>query len=158
MHSCCFLFDMYYCVFFSVYTTVAFFIGLANTFVHIIMYSYYGLAAIGPHMQKYLWWKKYLTSLQLVSVCTSSIQSSGRAAQKLRPVSFLPGAVPALPPPHGLQPVHRVRLPRFHEHRCVWLLRLTHNPLQQLLLPELPQQEEAEVMSSTPDCSAHGFH
>lgn len=45
----------------------AFFIGLLNTFVHIIMYSYYGLAAIGPHMQKYLWWKKYLTSLQLVS-------------------------------------------------------------------------------------------
>ncbi|KAK7889694.1 hypothetical protein WMY93_025254 [Mugilogobius chulae] len=44
----------------------SFFIGLVNTFVHIVMYSYYGLAAIGPHMQKYLWWKKYLTSLQLV--------------------------------------------------------------------------------------------
>ncbi|XP_029988737.1 ELOVL fatty acid elongase 8b [Sphaeramia orbicularis] len=44
----------------------SFFIGLLNTFVHIIMYSYYGLAAIGPHMQKYLWWKRYLTSLQLV--------------------------------------------------------------------------------------------
>ncbi|XP_010792784.1 elongation of very long chain fatty acids protein 4-like [Notothenia coriiceps] len=44
----------------------AFFIGLLNTFVHVVMYSYYGLAAIGPHMQKYLWWKKYLTSLQLV--------------------------------------------------------------------------------------------
>lgn len=44
----------------------SFFIGLLNTFVHVVMYSYYGLAAIGPHMQKYLWWKKYLTSLQLV--------------------------------------------------------------------------------------------
>uniref|UniRef100_A0A7N8WYU9 Elongation of very long chain fatty acids protein n=1 Tax=Mastacembelus armatus TaxID=205130 RepID=A0A7N8WYU9_9TELE len=44
----------------------SFFIGLVNTFVHIVMYSYYGLAAIGPHMQKYLWWKRYLTSLQLV--------------------------------------------------------------------------------------------
>lgn len=44
----------------------AFFIGLVNTFVHIVMYSYYGLAAIGPHMQKYLWWKRYLTSMQLV--------------------------------------------------------------------------------------------
>ncbi|XP_042370085.1 elongation of very long chain fatty acids protein 4-like, partial [Plectropomus leopardus] len=43
-----------------------FFIGQVNTFVHIVMYSYYGLAAIGPHMQKYLWWKRYLTSLQLV--------------------------------------------------------------------------------------------
>uniref|UniRef100_A0A8C4EJF8 Elongation of very long chain fatty acids protein n=1 Tax=Dicentrarchus labrax TaxID=13489 RepID=A0A8C4EJF8_DICLA len=44
----------------------SFFIGLLNTFVHTVMYSYYGLAAIGPHMQKYLWWKRYLTSLQLV--------------------------------------------------------------------------------------------
>ncbi|XP_037530683.1 ELOVL fatty acid elongase 8b [Nematolebias whitei] len=44
----------------------SFFIGLVNTFVHIVMYSYYGLAAIGPHMQKYLWWKRYLTSLQLL--------------------------------------------------------------------------------------------
>ena len=32
------------------------------------MYGYYGLAAIGPHMQKYLWWKKYLTMIQLVSI------------------------------------------------------------------------------------------
>uniref|UniRef100_A0AAY5KJ63 Elongation of very long chain fatty acids protein n=1 Tax=Esox lucius TaxID=8010 RepID=A0AAY5KJ63_ESOLU len=44
----------------------SFFIGLLNTFVHSVMYSYYGLAALGPHMQKYLWWKRYLTSLQLV--------------------------------------------------------------------------------------------
>ncbi|GAA6080677.1 ELOVL fatty acid elongase 8b isoform X1, partial [Tachysurus ichikawai] len=44
----------------------SFFIGLLNTFVHIIMYMYYGLAAFGPHMQKYLWWKRYLTSLQLL--------------------------------------------------------------------------------------------
>lgn len=31
------------------------------------MYSYYGLAALGPHVARYLWWKKYLTILQLVS-------------------------------------------------------------------------------------------
>ncbi|KAJ8300289.1 hypothetical protein KUTeg_021808, partial [Tegillarca granosa] len=43
----------------------ALFHALNNTFVHIIMYSYYGLAAMGPHMQKYLWWKKYITKLQL---------------------------------------------------------------------------------------------
>lgn len=42
------------------------FFGLLNTFVHIIMYSYYLLAALGPQIQKYLWWKKYLTSLQMV--------------------------------------------------------------------------------------------
>ncbi|XP_050536828.1 elongation of very long chain fatty acids protein AAEL008004-like isoform X2 [Daktulosphaira vitifoliae] len=42
------------------------FFGLLNTFVHIIMYTYYLLAALGPNVQKYLWWKKYLTSLQMV--------------------------------------------------------------------------------------------
>lgn len=42
------------------------FFGLLNTFVHIVMYAYYFLAALGPHMTKYLWWKKYLTTLQLI--------------------------------------------------------------------------------------------
>lgn len=37
-----------------------------NSFVHIIMYAYYMAAAFGPSVQKYLWWKKYITSLQLV--------------------------------------------------------------------------------------------
>lgn len=30
------------------------------------MYSYYMLAAMGPKVQKYLWWKKYLTLIQMV--------------------------------------------------------------------------------------------
>ena len=30
------------------------------------MYSYYFLATLGPHVQKYLWWKRYLTSLQIL--------------------------------------------------------------------------------------------
>lgn len=42
------------------------FFGLLNTFVHIIMYTYYLLTAMGPQYQKYLWWKKYLTALQMV--------------------------------------------------------------------------------------------
>lgn len=42
------------------------FFGFLNTFVHIIMYSYYFFAALGPQYQKYLWWKKYLTALQMV--------------------------------------------------------------------------------------------
>ena len=29
------------------------------------MYSYYALAALGPRLQPFLWWKKYLTQLQL---------------------------------------------------------------------------------------------
>nr|XP_022313685.1 elongation of very long chain fatty acids protein 4-like [Crassostrea virginica] len=50
-----------------------FLLGFLNSFVHIWMYAYYGLAAMGPHMQKYLWWKKYLTKLQLAQfVLTSS--------------------------------------------------------------------------------------
>ncbi|GBL99721.1 hypothetical protein AVEN_249757-1 [Araneus ventricosus] len=30
------------------------------------MYSYYCLSALGPAMAKYLWWKQYLTLLQIV--------------------------------------------------------------------------------------------
>ena len=41
-------------------------LGVINSFVHIIMYSYYLLAALGPNVQKYLWWKKYITTLQMV--------------------------------------------------------------------------------------------
>lgn len=42
--------------------------GLINSFIHTVMYSYYFLSALGPHMQKYLWWKKYLTRMQIVSL------------------------------------------------------------------------------------------
>lgn len=42
------------------------FIGVINSFVHIIMYAYYFLSACGPEIQKYLWWKKYITNLQMV--------------------------------------------------------------------------------------------
>ena len=44
--------------------------AMFNSFIHVIMYSYYFLAALGPHMQKYLWWKRYLTNFQLIQfVC-----------------------------------------------------------------------------------------
>ncbi|XP_078656359.1 very long chain fatty acid elongase 4-like [Branchiostoma floridae x Branchiostoma belcheri] len=43
-----------------------FFLAMLNSFIHTVMYLYYGMAAIGPHMQKYLWWKRYLTSMQLM--------------------------------------------------------------------------------------------
>ncbi|XP_014210550.1 elongation of very long chain fatty acids protein AAEL008004-like [Copidosoma floridanum] len=42
------------------------FFALLNTFVHIIMYFYYMIAAMGPEYQKYIWWKKYLTTFQMV--------------------------------------------------------------------------------------------
>ncbi|CAG2122594.1 unnamed protein product [Medioppia subpectinata] len=48
-------------------------IPIINTFIHVIMYSYYGLAALGPQMQKYLWWKRYITQIQLMQfVCVMS--------------------------------------------------------------------------------------
>ncbi|GFR06632.1 elongation of very long chain fatty acids protein AAEL008004 [Trichonephila clavata] len=42
------------------------FFAFVNSFVHILMYFYYGLAALGPHVAKYLWWKKYMTTIQMV--------------------------------------------------------------------------------------------
>ncbi|KAL1116452.1 hypothetical protein AAG570_004925 [Ranatra chinensis] len=42
------------------------FFALLNTFVHIVMYFYYMVAALGPSYQKYIWWKKYLTSMQMI--------------------------------------------------------------------------------------------
>jgi len=52
---------------------------LCNSFIHAVMYTYYMLTAVGPHMQKYLWWKRYLTKMQITQFllifgyCTSLI-------------------------------------------------------------------------------------
>lgn len=43
--------------------------AMLNAFIHIVMYFYYGMAALGPSMQKYLWWKRYLTQMQLIQFC-----------------------------------------------------------------------------------------
>jgi elongation of very long chain fatty acids protein 7 len=43
------------------------FFAMLNAFVHIVMYFYYMIAAMGPEYQKYIWWKKYLTAFQMVS-------------------------------------------------------------------------------------------
>lgn len=43
-------------------------VGCLNSFVHILMYTYYFLAGLGPKYQKYLWWKKHMTLVQLVSI------------------------------------------------------------------------------------------
>ncbi|KAL0892507.1 hypothetical protein ABMA27_015610 [Loxostege sticticalis] len=41
------------------------FLGTINSFIHVVMYTYYGLSAF-PSLTKYLWWKKYITSMQLI--------------------------------------------------------------------------------------------
>lgn len=43
--------------------------AMINSFVHVVMYLYYGLSALGPVAQPYLWWKKYMTAIQLVRAC-----------------------------------------------------------------------------------------
>lgn len=52
------------------------FFGLLNTFVHIVMYTYYMFSAMGPQYQKYLWWKKYLTTFQMVCSLLNAIAES----------------------------------------------------------------------------------
>ncbi len=46
---------------------------LINSFIHTIMYSYYTLSTMGPKVQKYLWWKRYLTQLQLAQFVVLAI-------------------------------------------------------------------------------------
>ncbi|KAG7299667.1 hypothetical protein JYU34_016659 [Plutella xylostella] len=42
------------------------YIGFSNSLVHVFMYTYYALSAVGPEAVKYLFWKKYMTSLQMI--------------------------------------------------------------------------------------------
>lgn len=42
------------------------FFPLINSFIHVIMYIYYAISTLGPRVQPYLWWKRYLTRLQMV--------------------------------------------------------------------------------------------
>src|SRR5690625_3979128 len=39
---------------------------LLNSAVHVVMYSYYLMAALGPQYQRYLFWKKWITTIQLI--------------------------------------------------------------------------------------------
>ncbi|XP_063918945.1 very long chain fatty acid elongase AAEL008004-like isoform X1 [Zophobas morio] len=51
------------------------FFGYINCFVHVIMYFYYVIAALGPRFQKYLWWKKYLTTVQMIQFVLITVHS-----------------------------------------------------------------------------------
>lgn len=50
--------------------------AMVNAAVHVIMYSYYGLSAAGPRFQKYLWWKKHMTAIQLTQFILVSVHIS----------------------------------------------------------------------------------
>jgi len=49
--------------------------GTLNSLVHVFMYGYYFLAALGPGMKKYLWWKKYLTIFQMIQFVIVFVRS-----------------------------------------------------------------------------------
>lgn len=49
-------------------TPVIVFAGYINLPIHVIMYTYYGLSTF-PNVRKYLWWKKYLTRIQIIQFC-----------------------------------------------------------------------------------------
>ncbi|XP_044755179.1 uncharacterized protein LOC123314125 [Coccinella septempunctata] len=51
-------------------------LGVINSFIHIIMYTYYLMASMGPQYQKYLWWKKHVTALQMVQFCIIFVHNS----------------------------------------------------------------------------------
>lgn len=42
------------------------FMGALNSFVHVVMYCYYLITALNPKYKNNLWWKKYITQLQIV--------------------------------------------------------------------------------------------
>uniref|UniRef100_A0A1A8ILG6 Elongation of very long chain fatty acids protein 1 n=1 Tax=Nothobranchius kuhntae TaxID=321403 RepID=A0A1A8ILG6_NOTKU len=50
--------------------------AMVNCSVHVIMYFYYGLSAAGPRFQKYLWWKKYMTAIQLIQFVLVSLHAT----------------------------------------------------------------------------------
>ncbi|XP_045467213.1 elongation of very long chain fatty acids protein AAEL008004-like [Harmonia axyridis] len=49
------------------------YIGVCNTVVHIVMYFYYAITLWNSGTNKTVWWKKYLTQLQLVQFSLLSI-------------------------------------------------------------------------------------
>lgn len=41
-------------------------LGVINSFVHVVMYSYYFLTSYKPELKNSLWWKKHITQIQLL--------------------------------------------------------------------------------------------
>lgn len=48
--------------------------AIINSFVHVVMYTYYGLSMF-PSLKKYLWWKRYLTQFQMIQFCMLFVHS-----------------------------------------------------------------------------------
>lgn len=52
--------------------------AMVNSAIHVLMYLYYGLSALGPKIAQFLWWKKYLTILQMIQfTCALILGANG---------------------------------------------------------------------------------
>ncbi|XP_034110900.2 elongation of very long chain fatty acids protein F-like [Drosophila albomicans] len=51
-------------------------VGLLNSFVHAVMYFYYFLSAERPGVKASIWWKKYITIIQLIQFVLAFIHAS----------------------------------------------------------------------------------
>ncbi|KAL1438127.1 hypothetical protein MTO96_048218 [Rhipicephalus appendiculatus] len=54
-----------------------------NSFVHIVMYSYYFLSLFGPSVRKHLWWKRYLTQFQMIQFVILIVHVADPAVHRL---------------------------------------------------------------------------
>lgn len=41
-------------------------LGIINSYVHVIMYSYYFMTSFRPELKQSMWWKRYITQVQLI--------------------------------------------------------------------------------------------
>lgn len=74
-HHCIIAWNMWICVTYGVQAQTLF-VTCMNTFVHLLMYSYYFLSALGPWVQRFLWWKRYLTQIQLAQFIVLMLHNS----------------------------------------------------------------------------------
>jgi len=52
------------------------FFATVNSAVHVMMYTYYGIAALGPEYHKFLWWKVWLTRMQIIQFVVVYLHSA----------------------------------------------------------------------------------
>ncbi|XP_034478805.1 elongation of very long chain fatty acids protein F-like isoform X4 [Drosophila innubila] len=74
-HHAFMVFAIYWVVRFNGFGGQFFTMALANTFVHIVMYFYYMISAIYTGIKRSLWWKKYITKIQIIQFVSVSLHS-----------------------------------------------------------------------------------
>lgn len=74
-HHCIIAWNMWICVTYGVQAQTIF-VTCMNTLVHLVMYSYYFVSALGPWTQPLLWWKRYLTQVQLAQFAVLMVHNS----------------------------------------------------------------------------------